>query len=263
MKSTSPIATTLSDRSHSKPSHHHTLLNTVACAKMLLIWHEPVDSLVWKNLAEAFDMGSDIKVLRYLFNALANHCSLNNVFRTHRTTCWQSCGSSIVWTKGEHARWVSGNLWARSKNLPDLEGPLKLYHLYCLHWIRILAIVLGTFRLKHAGYFTCSPSRQRLLSLLFFMQRYNVSTAPTNRALWMLSIGLDDLACLSLWCAVWSRIDTTLIVAREALSNERVYIDAEVSPAISSHLRVWNPSMHLICHDAFRTITKHQTSPSL
>ena len=142
MESCRAIDTTiLGVRRHAKTSDHHTLLNTVACAQMLLLWRKTIDYLVWKNLAESLNVRRKIKILRYLLDPLAYHGSLNNVFRTHRTTAWQSCGTSIVWAEGHCIKWVSRNLWSWCKNLPDLKGTLKLYHLDRLHWIRILAIL--------------------------------------------------------------------------------------------------------------------------
>ena len=218
--------TILSVRCHTKTRDHHTLLNTVACTKMLLVWHISTDKLVWKNLTESLNVHGEIEILRYLLNPLANHGSLNNVFRTHCATTWQGCGTSIARPKWHRVKWVSWNLWARSKDLPDLEGPLELDHLNRLNWIRILAIVWSIFRLKHAGYFTnlIAVSTQRLSLLLLLVQSNYVPATSANWCLLWLPIGLNHLTSLGYWSAIRSRIDSA--GAWETLSYERIDIYA-------------------------------------
>ena len=52
-------------------------------------------------------------------------------------------------------------------------------------------------------------------------------------------------------------------ISCEAVLDERVYIDAEVHPAVTHDSLVRNSCMHLIYHYTLRTIAKHQPSPSL
>ena len=72
---------------HAQPCNHHTVFDTVALAKMLLlVRNKTADLLIRQNLAEALDVRSVIEILRYLFDSLTDHGSLDDVFRAHGAT---------------------------------------------------------------------------------------------------------------------------------------------------------------------------------
>ena len=52
-------------------------------------------------------------------------------------------------------------------------------------------------------------------------------------------------------------------ISCEAVLDERVYVDAEVHPAIAHDSLVRNSSMHLIHYYTLRTIAKHKSPSSL
>ena len=80
-------AAVLGALSHAQPCNHHTVFDTVALAKMLLtVRNKTADLLVRQNLTEAFDVRSVIEILRYLFDSLADHGSLDYVFWAHGAT---------------------------------------------------------------------------------------------------------------------------------------------------------------------------------
>ena len=79
--------TVLGALGHAQPCNHHTVFDTVALAKMLLlVRNKTADLLVRQNLTEALDVRSEIEVLRYLLDSLTDHGSLNDVFRAHGAT---------------------------------------------------------------------------------------------------------------------------------------------------------------------------------
>ena len=49
-------------------------------------------------------------------------------------------------------------------------------------------------------------------------------------------------------------------VTREAFSDERVDIDAQVYPFVADQHVAWDSSMHLIGHDLLGSIAEHQSA---
>ena len=88
------------------------------------------------------------------------------------------------------------------------------------------------------------------------MQSCDVATATSDGPLGLIPLGLDHLAGLCHRCAIWGRIDSTR-AHRETLPYERIDIQAEVGPAISPYLPIWNAYVHLVRYDALCSIANH------
>ena len=84
------------------------------------------------------------------------------------------------------------------------------------------------------------------------MKRRHVSASTPDRTLGLLSIGEHGLTRLSLRCAIWSSADPS-----KTLSDERVDIQTEIGPAVTTDENVRDTGMHLVCYDGFRAIAKH------
>ena len=112
-----------------QPSHHHWILRSVAHAALL--YRETVANIEIENLVETLYVRTIIEVFWNLLDALANHCSLNDVLRPHPASR-HSCSTRPIATESM-IDLVSWNLRARSEYLPDLEGALELNDLDRLH----------------------------------------------------------------------------------------------------------------------------------
>ena len=96
-----------------------------------MLYRETVDNIEIENLVETLYVRTIIEVFWNLLNALANHCSLNDVFRPHTASRHGSSTRPIA--TESMVDLVSWDLRARSKYLPDLKGALKLNDLDRLH----------------------------------------------------------------------------------------------------------------------------------
>ena len=96
-----------------------------------MLYSDIVDALVGENLIETLYVWAIIEILWNLFDALANHRSLDDVFRSHSAS-GQGCSTRPIATESV-IDLVGWNLRTRSEYLPDLEGALELNDLDRFH----------------------------------------------------------------------------------------------------------------------------------
>jgi len=116
--------TVLSDRCHEQPGCVHRVFD-IAGALVAVSAH----ILIRKNLVNSFNSGRKIEVLRYLFDSMANHSGLDNIFRPHCRTTWYSRRPSGTWAKWHVYNEVCRDLRARREYLPDFEWAFHVDYL--------------------------------------------------------------------------------------------------------------------------------------
>lgn len=239
------IYTILGVGCHAESCDHHRVFDTVTGTKLLC---EATNLLVWEHLTYSHYLRSEVEVLRDLLDSLSDHRCLDDVFRAHRA-CWHGSSARTSLAKVE-LDGISWDLRTWSKDLPDFERAFKLDDLNGLHWILITRMSRCILCPQYSCSFWYLISSDNLS--LSPVKRRHVSASTPDRTLGLLSIGEHGLTRLSLRCAIWSSADSS-----KTLSDERVDIQTEIGPAVTTDESVRDAGMHLVCYDGFRAIAKH------